>query len=195
MSLRRRHRQQTRDAVFDAARALLDEQGVEGLTFRAIADRAGVSVGTVANHAGTKAELVVGLLVDDLGAAIAAHAAPPATDDVIADLTERFRGFFTLYARRPRLARRTVVEAAFAPPEAYAPYLALTLGFVDDLARWLDARGALRSNVPADVAARIVFDAYIGVVILYLREAAPQVDRGLAGLRATLERLRPVLFA
>lgn len=51
-------REETARPILDAAADLLAEQGHRGLTFRAIADRAGVTLGMVVHHCGTRGELL-----------------------------------------------------------------------------------------------------------------------------------------
>jgi AcrR family transcriptional regulator len=194
VSLRKQQREATRRAIADAARDLLEEHGAEALTFRAIAERAQVSVGTVVNHAGNKARLVVGLLVEDLAGVMERTRTLDAQAPLLDQLIERFRGFFGVYAARPALARRTILEVAFAPDDAYTPYLELTVRFVTELAAWLQEDGRLHPHVPPLVAARVLFDTYIGVIVLFLREDQPDIELGLAALRGSFEPLLPVLF-
>jgi AcrR family transcriptional regulator len=148
----------------------------------------------VVNHAGSKAQLVVGLLVEDLSRAMDAPIQGPLPTGRAGRLAGRFRAFFELYAERPDLARRTILEVAFAPTDAFAPYLALTLRFVAELASWLEAEEPLRPHVPSWVAARVLFDTYIGVVVLYLREERPDPEAGLSALQAAFVPLVSVLF-
>lgn len=194
MSLRDARREATRRAIADAARDLLEEGGADALTFRAIADRVGVSVGTVVNHAGSKAQLVVHLLMEEITTAIDKRAPTDPKAPLIEQLVDRFTPFLEQYAARPSLARRTIMEVTFAPDDAYAPYLALTLDFVAELAGWLEASGRLRPYVMPMVAARTLFDAYLGVVILFLRTDPPVVEVGRSALRGSFEGLMPVLF-
>jgi AcrR family transcriptional regulator len=65
-----------RDALLDAAEALLCEQGTQALTLSAVADRAGVSKGGLLYHFHTKEALVRGLverLVKEFDALIASY--------------------------------------------------------------------------------------------------------------------------
>ena len=52
--------EQTRAAIFDAALALFRERGFEATTMRAIAERAGVSLGASYHHFPSKSHLVLG---------------------------------------------------------------------------------------------------------------------------------------
>lgn len=57
-----RAQERTRRHVIDAARAFLEEHGVEQLSMRRLADEAGVSVRTLYNHFGDKDGLVTALI-------------------------------------------------------------------------------------------------------------------------------------
>jgi len=63
-------RGRTRDAIVEAALELFRERGFEGTTMRAVAERAGVSVGNAYYYFSSKDELVQGFydqLVAELG--------------------------------------------------------------------------------------------------------------------------------
>src|SRR5665647_1746648 len=67
-------------AVVAAARAVVDERGLDGLTMRSVASRLGCSVGTLYNQVGDREALagaVVQQVSDELVAAVTRH---PATD-------------------------------------------------------------------------------------------------------------------
>lgn len=53
--------------MLDAARALLDADGLDGLTMRALADRLGVAPNALYSHVGSKSALVDAILDDVLG--------------------------------------------------------------------------------------------------------------------------------
>jgi AcrR family transcriptional regulator len=62
----------TADRLVDSARAMLDEQGLDGLTLRAIARRAGVSHGAPLRHFPTLAALLAAVAADGFRELIAA---------------------------------------------------------------------------------------------------------------------------
>ncbi|MCG8592010.1 MAG: TetR/AcrR family transcriptional regulator [Proteobacteria bacterium] len=77
MSLRERGKQRRAERALQAARRILVEEGVEGLQMRALADRAELSVRTLYNHFGSKAEVMTALgarALDELAAELAALA-------------------------------------------------------------------------------------------------------------------------
>lgn len=193
---RARRRAESHERVARAARDLIEEEGFEALTMRALAARADVSVGTVQNVVGSRVHLVVELFVDDLEAAWAGQEATLAPGPLLERLLHLLVGFFRLYAARPALARTYVKEAVFSPEEVFRRYLDLTVRFVARLAELIVASGELRAEVPPPLAAQIVFDTYLGTVIFLLREAAPDADLAEDALRvrlaATLDLMRPI---
>ncbi len=152
-------------------------------------------MGTVANHAWSKAQLVVGLLVEDISAAIERQSKAPLHELPLERLVATFPPFCEMHAARPPLARHTILEVAFAPDEAFTPYLELTLRFVGQLAASPEQEGrppppTCAPRWPLACASR----AYIGVGILFLRAEGPDVEAGAAAISGSLEARVPILF-
>ena len=59
MSLRERKKEQTRQAIVEAARRLFAEKGYEATRTREIAEAAGIATGTLFNYAPTKSDVVL----------------------------------------------------------------------------------------------------------------------------------------
>ncbi|MCA9567634.1 MAG: TetR/AcrR family transcriptional regulator [Myxococcales bacterium] len=177
---------ETRRRILESARALLEERGAEATTMRAIAARADVSLGTVHNYVGSRAELVVVLFVDDLEGVIASRRVTLPDGPLLDRLLHYFGGFFALYAARPALSRTYVTVAVFAPDTAFALYMEVTMRFVAELADLIRRSGELRDDVPPALAARLCFDTYIGVVVPLLRQEAPEPAPALQALRQML---------
>lgn len=78
-----------RDALLDAAISVIANQGLRGLTIRAVAAEAGVSHGLVRHHFGSRAALVEATLLRSVEIAIDASSLAPgsgAIDEISADL-------------------------------------------------------------------------------------------------------------
>lgn len=189
MSLREQRKADTHAQIASAARALLEERGLEGTTFRAIAQRAGVSVGTVHNYAGSKARLVVDLFVDDLEQVIAERTQTLPDVGLIAQMMHFFDGFLRLYAAHPGLSRTYIKESIFAPDDSYQRYLELSMRFVARLGDLVARSGQLRDSVDPMLAAQLLFDNYLGVVVVWLRAESPEVEAVEAMLEGRLETL------
>lgn len=67
MGVRNKQKQATREKVLEAARDLFNETGYEETTIRAIAERAGVSVGSVFTTFASKAEVLSHVMTGRLG--------------------------------------------------------------------------------------------------------------------------------
>ncbi|MGH3415303.1 MAG: TetR family transcriptional regulator [Actinocrinis sp.] len=162
----------TRQALLDAAAALIAETGWCAVTTRAIAARAAVPHGAVSYHFGGKDEL---LREAALTATRAALAAPLALAAQAGSVAELLSGTFAWYGggglSDPAVAQllETAREAA-RDPALRAP-IAAELGdyrkTLADLVRRDQRRGALVATVPADgVAAALA--ALLDGLILHL---------------------------
>lgn len=195
MGRREQNKQDKRARIAAAARALFEAEGFEGTTIRAIADRAGVGTGTVLLYAGSKADLLFGLFVDELEEVIGARTAtldPEA--DLVDEWTHLFGGMIARYAEHPDLSRVYVKETLFLTSPTSARYEAITLAFLGQLAEGIRRRAdALAPGVEPGALAMAVFGLHLQQVAAMLR--APRVDPvGVtAQLRAVLEALlRPL---
>lgn len=104
-----------RGAILEAARAMIGEQGFDGVTMSALAKRAGLAKGTLYLYVRTKEELFLALFVEALGA-MAAEVAATATADTLAEaLTHAAREtplFLPLFARLSAVIEANVDDAA-----------------------------------------------------------------------------------
>ncbi|MBU6297394.1 MAG: TetR/AcrR family transcriptional regulator [Alphaproteobacteria bacterium] len=100
------HHGDLRNALLDAARAILEEESLAGLSLRAVARRAGVSHAAPYRHFPNHEALLVELAIEgfeELRAEIVAAAAAPGVEsDRIANLGAAYMRFV---ARRPALTR------------------------------------------------------------------------------------------
>ncbi|QFG27342.1 TetR/AcrR family transcriptional regulator [Actinomadura sp. WMMB 499] len=86
------------DRIRDAALGCFATRGVSGTSLRAVAEAAGVSIGLVQHHFGTKARLVSAVedhVLRVLGEAIAAEPLPAPPADPIAELGHRVTSIMT----------------------------------------------------------------------------------------------------
>lgn len=164
-------------AVVGAALRLLDEEGLETVTTRAVADRLGVRMNTVLWHVKTKRRLLE-LMADGVAATIA-------YDDLPEDPAERARELIRRY-RRSLLAHR---DGAALVTGTYAaePH---TLRFADSVI------GALTEHTGSvETAARTCF-ALIYFTLGLTQEEQAQADADPARLAEAVSSGRyPALFA
>lgn len=135
MGIRSEGQQQRLDAVHRAAAELFGSQGYEATTIRQIAERAGVSSGTVMN-AGDKASLLLDVItnaIDDLMPRTPGFGAAPA------ELVWRcFEPYFVFYDANPELSR---------------PFAALLMGSPD---REIEAMGRQAADFGGLLAQQIL---------------------------------------
>jgi AcrR family transcriptional regulator len=110
-----------KDALLDAAEALLSEQGTQALTLTAVADRAGVSKGGLLYHFPTKEALVKGLVsrvIEEFDALVDGY-----DDGSSAGRTRAYvEATFEILTGEARAYRRwSAITAAATDPELAAP--------------------------------------------------------------------------
>jgi AcrR family transcriptional regulator len=123
--LRKRPRQAraqaTFDAILEAAARILEERGASALTTNRVAERAGVSVGSLYQYFSGARGVLRALAERELARAVASR--PALLDDVGAALADRLRAVvdwrFDVHAARPRLAREleALLPRAISPAE------------------------------------------------------------------------------
>jgi len=172
----------TRHAVAQAAWSLFAEQGYDPTTVRQIAQRAGVSVGTVINAGGT-----AGLLLDLVESAIADRmsVASTATSDPAAAIWRRFAPYFDYFASMPELAR---AYGRLLFTDASRNHRALTTqadAFVDLIAG--DITSGIDGVAPHDArhAADAVFACYLRALATW-GSGAVDVSEAVTTFRAEL---------
>ncbi|MFF4775098.1 TetR/AcrR family transcriptional regulator [Microtetraspora fusca] len=105
-----------RDDLLDAAESLLCDQGAQGLTLAAVAERAGVSKGGLLYHFGTKEALVKGLIERLIAEFDALIEAQGESDYTTAYLKATFQA-----VESGRLRRWAVVTGAAGDPTLLVP--------------------------------------------------------------------------
>lgn len=155
----------TRQRVLDAARDLFDTHGYEGTTIRAIAQHAGVAVGSVFTTFASKGEILSEVmqtrlkpLYDELDRVM-----PHVRGSTVDRLRTMFAVCIEFEARRPRLFL-SHIAAAFdwtLPPEA-RPYgrNAHLMEMVRSLLRGGVERGDVRPDIDVDQIIDLVLAAY-----------------------------------
>jgi AcrR family transcriptional regulator len=159
------------DAILTAAVRVLSAVGVEESTTTRIAERAGVSVGSLYQYFRNRDELL-GALVDRL------------VEDNVRRFHEELEGDAAPAVRieamvRSGLARFLDRRALYAPLLTYAPLLSRFPIIVrarkrvrEALARELRAQAREDASVDFDVAAFVIINAFMGVVLVALHDEA-----------------------
>jgi AcrR family transcriptional regulator len=148
-------------AILEAAARVFEEQGVAGATTDRIAERAGVSIGSLYQYFPSKEAILATLARCHLLAgwqalepALAALDAAPPPDEALPRLV---RAVVALHDDRSRLHRILFEEGAL-DPELVRVLAAARAEACARIARWLAARPDVEAARPA-LAARLLFDA------------------------------------
>ncbi len=150
--------------LLEAALALFAERGFHGTAVPLVAERAGVSAGSVYRFFESKEALVNEVFRDAktrLGAAL---------EDIQLDADPR-RSFDDLWGRLVRFAREEPTAFRFLELQDHAPYLdaeskALEMQVLAPIAAAcseLQRRGTFRSDVPLDVVLACIWGAFVGL--------------------------------
>jgi AcrR family transcriptional regulator len=192
--MRTRLRAAAADAILDAAQEVAAARGLEGASIAAIAERAGVAVGTLYNYFPDREGLITALfksrralLIPRITAVAEAHAALPFE----ARLRGFVRGVMAAYEEH-RSFLRIALDADRSMPKVKDPRQTLMVHFVGalepifaDAARAKQIRGGHEA-----VYARMMQGALKGLVIWHIEQGVPLdadvdllVDTFLHGLR------------
>ncbi|WP_020659498.1 TetR/AcrR family transcriptional regulator [Amycolatopsis benzoatilytica] len=107
-----------RDTILDATVQQLAEHGYAGCSVAAVAERAGVAVGTVYRHFPTKADLVVRVFRQVVSHEVDAVRSAAGPDDPVARVVAVFETFAVRALKAPRLAYALLAEPVDAVIEA-----------------------------------------------------------------------------
>ena len=105
----------TVDAVLEAAARILERHGFEGYTTNAIAERAGVSIGSFYQYFPNKDAVTVALIEQETAVLLADIATMPSAKGYEAELDHIIRSTVANQMRRPKLARLLDFEESRLP--------------------------------------------------------------------------------
>ncbi|RKH54701.1 TetR/AcrR family transcriptional regulator [Corallococcus llansteffanensis] len=191
---RAKQKEATGRAVLEAAREEFERVGFEAANVRSIAQRAGVSAGTVLHHYGDKRDLLHAALFDDLERTLRKAVAAPEGETLDARLSGLTRSVFRYYQKRPQLSRTLLKESLFAEPPWAQRFSAQVAQVHAAIATWaVDAakKGELRAEVDAALLGAAYFSFFYFALIAWAQGAHPApvqmvehlVAQHLAGLR------------
>lgn len=193
---RARRKADTLNRIREATRELVSRQGFDATTIRQIADRAGVGLATLFEHASDKRDLLFLACNDDLAALT-----PQAFDDAESDqpfaaqLTTAFRHFFIFYAQDRTLARDLLRELTFFTGGRHSDrFQQIRQGLVARIGALVEsaiARGELRPSQPPVVVADVLFFIFAAEVRRWLAAETDGPERGVQ----QLSRLFDVVIA
>jgi AcrR family transcriptional regulator len=152
----------TEDQILSAAADLLERDGAEALTTRAVCQAAGVTAPTLYHHFGDKNGLLRAVVAQGLTTFMARKRANRQTADAAADLKRGWDGWIAFALERPKLFR-LMIESTRSDPGVNQEAFIILRAIVERLA----TDGRLTTDV--DTAARTIWAASNGVLILFMQ--------------------------
>ncbi len=173
-----RRSRETVDAILDGAAQVFERSGYAAGTTNRIAERAGVSVGSVYEYFPNKDAIVVALAERELDkereALLAILARPPAGES-LAKLLGRFvLAVVELHAARPNL-HRILFEEADHPPRVHACVLRFEEALAHALESSLRARGA--GGADPDTCAHLIVQTTEALAHRFVLRGIHDLDR------------------
>lgn len=173
MNRREASKIETRQLILTAARRLFAQKGMEESTIRDIAREAGVSPASVVVHFKSKTALLEEALNRDIeGALSELMASMPEDLELLERLMHLAKGFFRLYDQNRDLFRALIRHTIFEPAGETPNITTISeryLRFLAGLVEEGKARGLIRPEVDATVAAGAIFSLYLGALTLLFR--------------------------
>ena len=165
---RERNKQQKRERIVAAARALFADKGFEATTTAEIAARADIGVGTLFLYFASKEELLVRVFREDMDrVADDAFANPPPGGSLLDELVHAYGALIALHERDRALARAFAKELMFVGEENRESVAAFVDGLVDRTAARIEHAqrvGVLDPAAPAHAIAENCFRLYIAML-------------------------------
>ncbi len=180
----------TRERVRKAAWALFSEVGYEATTTKAIAERAGVATGTVFVHATDKADLLRSVVYVELERLVDKGAQELGKGPLVEEWLRLFSSLLSFYGENRRVSEAFLsVTMAPALDGMHAAFsLEVTMRFLGVLASLVEqakARGEVREDVGAMLAAQAAFALYFSVLSAWL-QGFSSTEGAVASLRDLL---------
>jgi AcrR family transcriptional regulator len=197
--LRDRNKQDKLARIEKAGRALFARRGFDATTTRAIAEKAGIGVGTLFLYFPEKKDLLIHLFHRDIAAVEAdIFATLPAAAPLAAQLRHVFGKLYGYYARDLALSRVFLQELMFLATPRRERVTAFTADFLQRLAGLISAaqqRGELARGAEPYQLAYAAFGLYCFTLINWVGGILPTLDTARAQLAASLAVLLTGLTA
>ena len=169
--MQKRNSARTRHKILQAARRLFAESGIEAVGIRDIAGAAGVSHGLVQRYCGTRAQLVAGIVQEEVERFVAGSESAPAPAKPPSTL-EDFRGMLKTGGREFEDFARVIVHAELA---GLAPGGMLTSGQPTPATQTIDLIRKLRrrASVEPPQLDPVLVSAYVNASLFAFATMAP----------------------
>lgn len=188
---RQQQKAETRLLILTSARKLFEELGYERTTIRAVANHAGVGLGTIFVHFPDKAALLAAALHDNLEAAITqALETVPSGAGVCEQLLHIAALLYAHYSKNPELGRILIKNILFISVSSRRPMDELETRFFTMASQLITdgkATGEIRPDIDSYLAAESFFAHYFCVLLMELSETDFDPKRALDRLRSFLD--------
>lgn len=158
----------TKELIYDAAVEVFAERGFYSATTDAIAEAAGVSVGTIYNYFRNKEELLSAIFERELAKRLSWLMELREHTLTAKETLERFFDLHVDHLQRSlETARILLRERSFArdnDPQALRSYMRRIPGEISNILKAAQSRGEIREDIDANVAATVIFHAMEGLV-------------------------------
>ncbi|MGJ4965910.1 TetR/AcrR family transcriptional regulator [Bradyrhizobium oligotrophicum] len=161
----------TEDQILSAAAEILERQGPEAVTTRAVCQAAGVTAPTLYHHFGDKSGLLRALVLRGVETFMTQKRTNRHTADALADLKRGWNGWIAFALERPKLFRMMIDQTRSDPGVSREAF-----GLMRAVVERLEAQGRLTTDV--DTASRTIWAASNGVLTLFLQDVpAAEIKR------------------
>ncbi|RTL72814.1 MAG: TetR/AcrR family transcriptional regulator [Hyphomicrobiales bacterium] len=157
----------TEDEILSAAAVLLEREGAEAVTTRAVCQAAGVTAPTLYHHFGDKDGLLRAVVARGVAQFMMLKRANRQTRDPIADLRRGWDGWIAFAIERPNLFR-LMVESTRRDPSSSQEAYAIMRAIVERLHQ------EQRLKTDVETAARTIWAASNGVLTLFMQGTSPK---------------------
>lgn len=192
--LRERNKLEKMNRIRSAALELFQAKGYEATTTKEIAEAADVAIGTIFMYANDKRDLLFLIFNDELdGLVDTAFGKVDSRQPLSLQAFEVFAHFYAAFHQKVILARLLLRELVFfSEGQQAAQYLENRRRIVarlKDMARDAAARGSIHADSDIERIANTFFYLFSGEVRFWLSDEEPDLERGLASMKATFALL------
>ena len=177
---RAQQKEETRKLILQTARTLFAERGFDKTTIRAIAQQAGIAVGTLFVHFPDKSALLAATLYEDIEQVLQTSVATlPQNAPLLEKLQHLAHSLYVHHAKNRPLARILIKETLFMDGEWGDAFQSQSMTFIGNVTALLyaaQASGELSADVNCQLTATAFFSHYFMVLITGLRGDALNPD-------------------
>ncbi len=189
---REQAKEATRRIILETAYALFEEMGYEKATMRALAERAGVGIGTIFQHFKNKPALLVATFDEEMRPVVENAVLSIPHIGLKAQLRHLVRHVFEFYARRIRLSRILLKEIVFMEGAGADKIRQLEKDYRETMVFiFAEAvkRGEIRKSINIPDAATAFWAYYTHILLEGLNSETFDIDRQLNQMDRLIDQL------